>query len=125
MKRGIKSLNTRRDFLKSLAAGLSVTALDPIAYCAEKSKPPNKVSFEIQQITSGTKHHLFGYIGHSLTIPWNESGRYIISLRTDFYKRMPVKGETAEIIILDTKNNYKVTVLDKTLAWNLQQGTML
>jgi len=85
----------------------------------------NKVSLEIQQITSGPKHHLFGYIGQSLTIPWNKSGRYIVSLRTDFYKRMPVKGETAEIIILDTHNNYKVTVLDKTLAWNLQQGTML
>lgn len=85
----------------------------------------NKVSLEIQQITSGPKHHLFGYIGHSLTIPWNESGRYIVSLRTTFYKRMPVKGEAAEIIILDTQNDYKVTVLDKTLAWNLQQGTML
>ncbi len=85
----------------------------------------NKVSLEIEQITSGPKHHLFGYIGQSLTIPWNESDRYIVSLRTDFYKRMPVKGETAEIVILDTQNNYKVTVLDKTLAWNLQQGTML
>jgi hypothetical protein len=83
------------------------------------------INFEVQQITAGPKHHLFGYIGQSLTIPWNESGRYIVSLRTDFYERMPVKGETAEIIILDTQNDYKVTVLDKTLAWNLQQGTML
>jgi len=84
----------------------------------------NKVSLEIEQITSGPKHHLFGYIGQSLTIPWNKSDRYILSLRTDFYKRMPVKGETAEIVIIDTQDNYKVTVLDKTLAWNLQQGTM-
>ena len=44
----------------------------------------NKVSLEIEQITSGPKHHLFGYIGQSLTIPWNESDRYIVSLRTDF-----------------------------------------
>ena len=84
-----------------------------------------KVSLEIQQITHGPKHHLFGYIGHALTIPWNKSGRYIVSLRIDFYKRMPIKGEAADIIIIDTLNNYKVTVLDKTLAWNLQQGTML
>ena len=84
----------------------------------------NKVSLEVEQITSGPKHHLFGYIGQSLTIPWNKSERYIVSLRTDFYKRMPVKGETAEIVILDTHDNYKVTLLDKTLAWNLQQGTM-
>ncbi len=37
----------------------------------------NKVSLEVEQITSGPKHHLFGYIGQSLTIPWNESERYI------------------------------------------------
>ena len=83
------------------------------------------ISFEVQQITSGPKHHLFGYIGHALTIPWNQSGRYIVSLRTDFYERMPEKGEAAEIVIIDTQNNFDVIPLDKTLAWNLQQGTML
>lgn len=35
----------------------------------------NKISLEIEQITSGPKHHLFGYIGQSLTIPWNKSDR--------------------------------------------------
>ena len=44
----------------------------------------NKVSLEVEQITSGPKHHLFGYIGQSLTIPWTVSERYIISLRTAF-----------------------------------------
>ena len=48
------------------------------------------IAFEVTQITTGPKHHLFGYIGHALTIPWNESGRYIVSMRTDFFKRMPV-----------------------------------
>ena len=84
-----------------------------------------RISLEIQQITSGPKHHLFGYIGHALTIPWNQSGKYIVSLRTDFYKRMPKKGEAAEIVIIDTQDNFNVIPLDKTLAWNLQQGTML
>ena len=85
----------------------------------------DKVSFELQQITSGPKHHLFGYVGHALTIPWNQSGRYIVSLRTDFSERMPTKGEAAEIVIIDTQKNFEVLVLDRTLAWNLQQGTML
>jgi len=85
----------------------------------------NKVTFDIQQITSGPKHHFFGYVGQSLTIPWNQSGRYIVSLQADFYKRMPVQGETADIILLDTQNDYAITAVDKTLAWNLQQGTML
>jgi hypothetical protein len=83
------------------------------------------VRLEVEQITSGTKHHLFGYIGHALTIPWNQSGRYIVSLRTDFYKRMPNVGETADVVLIDTYNNYAVTAVDTTRAWNLQQGTML
>ena len=83
-----------------------------------------KISFDVQQITSGPKHHFFGYVGHALTIPWNKSGRYIVALRTDFYKRMPKKGESAEVVIIDTQNNFKVIPLDKTFAWNLQQGTM-
>jgi len=83
------------------------------------------INFEVQQITAGPKHHLFGYIGHSLTIPWNKSERYIVSLQNDFYKRMPQKGEAADIILIDTKNDYKIIPVDKTYAWNLQQGTML
>ena len=35
------------------------------------------IAFEVTPITTGPKNHLFGYIGQSLTIPWNESGRYI------------------------------------------------
>ena len=84
-----------------------------------------KISFEVQQITSGPKHHFFGYIGHALTIPWNQSGRYIVAMRIDFYDRMPKKGESAEIVIIDTNKNFDVVPLDKTFAWNLQQGTML
>lgn len=84
-----------------------------------------KISFEVQQITSGPKHHFFGYVGHALTIPWNQSGRYIVAMRMDFYDRMPKKGESAEIVIIDTQKNFDVVPLDKTFAWNLQQGTML
>jgi len=83
-----------------------------------------KTNFEIQQITAGPKHHMFGYIGHALTIPWNKDDRYILALRTDFFTRMPVAGEYAEVVMIDTKNENEVIPLDKTFAWNLQQGTM-
>ena len=106
--------------VRILSAVIAVTL-----WSCEVAVEKKNISFEVQQITSGPKHHLFGYVGHAVTIPWNQSGRYIVSLRTDFYKRMPRKGETAEIVIIDTKNKFEVTVLDKTLAWNLQQGTML
>ncbi len=41
-----------------------------------------RASFElkIEPITSGTKHHFFGYIGQCQTIPWNASGRYVLGL---------------------------------------------
>lgn len=80
---------------------------------------------EIQQITSGPKHHFFGYIGHVRTIPWNASGRYIVMLRTAFQDHMPKPDEAAEIVLIDTHQNNAVTVADKSLAWNIQQGTML
>lgn len=37
---------------------------------------------------------------------------------------MPNPGEPAEIVLLDTENNYTTRVVDQTRAWNFQQGTM-
>ena len=94
----------------------------PLALGVSKGQ---SIRFEVEQITTGPKHHLFGYIGHALTIPWNESGRYIVAMRTDFFKRMPKAGEPCDIVIIDTENNYTVTKVDESLAWNPQKGTML
>ena len=83
-------------------------------------------SFElaVEQITFGPRHHFFGYIGQSQTIPWNGSGRYILGLRSDFQDHMPGTGEAAEIVLIDTQNDYAVEVVERTLGWNPQQGTM-
>ncbi len=80
---------------------------------------------DVQQITFGPQHHFFGYIGHVRTIPWNESGRYIVALRTDFQDRMPGPDDAAEIVLLDAQDNYRERLVDRTRAWNFQQGTML
>jgi hypothetical protein len=80
---------------------------------------------KIEQITTGPKHHFFGYIGHVRTIPWNQSGRNIVALRTDFQDRMPKPREKADIILIDTEKGHRVHVVDQTRAWNFQQGTML
>jgi hypothetical protein len=82
-------------------------------------------SVEVKQITFGPAHHFFGYIGHARTIPWNQSGRYIVALETDFQDHMPAADEAARIILMDTKKNYSIRVIDRTRAWNPQQGTML
>ena len=81
--------------------------------------------YSVQQITHGPQHHFFGYIGHVGTIPWNASGRYILALRVTNQDRLPTANDAAEIVLLDTKNNYTAQVVDRTCAWNLQQGTML
>ena len=79
---------------------------------------------KIQQLTSGYKHHFFGYIGQCRTIPWNASGRYILGLEIDIIDRMPLPGEAAAIILIDTHENNRIIRLDQTNAWNPQQGTM-
>ena len=79
----------------------------------------------VEQITFGEQHHFFGYIGQSKTIPWNASGRYIVAMRSNFHDHMPAPHEAADIILLDTQNNYSVKKIDETRGWNFQQGTMM
>lgn len=83
-------------------------------------------SFElkIEQLTSGTKHHFFGYIGQCQTIPWNATGQYILGLEIDTIDRMPKPEEAATLFVIDTHDGNKMIRLDKTNAWNPQQGTM-
>ncbi len=80
---------------------------------------------EVRQITHGPRHHFFGYIGHVQNIPWNQSGRFILALRTDFQDHLPRAEEAAEIVVIDTAQDDAVRVVDRTRAWNPQQGTML
>ncbi len=93
--------------------------------CGGEAPPEPARLIERVQITSGAKNHFFGYIGHVGTIPWNASGRYIVALRTDFVDRMPGPEDAAEVILLDTANDYEVKVVDSTRGWNVQQGAML
>ena len=85
---------------------------------------PDALDLKIEQLTSGNKHHFFGYIGQCLTIPWNASNRYILGLEIDSIHRMPHPDEAAAVMIVDTHNQNKIQYLDKTHAWNPQQGTM-
>ena len=91
--------------------------------------PPGAVAapprLEVKQITSGPLHHFFGYIGHVQNVPWNQSGRYIVALRTSVRDHLPDASEPAEIVLLDTQNNYAARIVDRSRAWNPQQGTML
>jgi hypothetical protein len=87
-------------------------------------KRTKELKLEVEQITHGPQHHFFGYIGQCQTIPWNQSGRYILSLRTDFHDHMPQPHEAADIVLIDAQDKYRVIAIEKTFAWNFQQGTM-
>lgn len=79
---------------------------------------------EISQLTFGPRHHYFGYIGHVKNTPWNGNGRYMVLLRTTFQDHMPAPHEAADVVLLDTRENNRITQVDQTRAWNPQQGTM-
>ena len=91
----------------------------------ENKYPPEGLRLTKTQVTSGETHHLFGYIGQSLTIPWNADGRYIVALQTGFHDRLPGPGDAANVVLIDTHSDNAMVVLDRTFGWNLQQGTML
>ena len=93
----------------------------------DPEKKPGELSpgLAVRQITSGPRHHFFGYIGHVGTIPWNANGRLIVALRTSFQDHMPGPDEAADIVLLDTQSAYAVRKIDETRGWNPQQGTML
>lgn len=78
----------------------------------------------VTQITHGPKHHYFGYIGQSRTVPWNANGRYVLALQVGFQDRLPGANDPADVCLLDTRANYAVRVVDQTRGWNPQQGTM-
>lgn len=113
------------DISRLAKTALCVAACCLASSCAEAEPSREPQLLEREQITAGPKNHLFGYIGHVGTIPWNASGRYIVALRTEFVDRMPGSDDPAEIILLDTENDYAVRAVDTSRGWNVQQGTML
>lgn len=74
---------------------------------------PAPFELTVNQITSGKKHHIFGYIGQCRTIPWNASGRYILGLELDFIDRMPNPEDAATVFIIDTLDEWEYFDLEK------------
>jgi hypothetical protein len=76
---------------------------------------------KVRVLTSGPKHHFFGYYG---ICPWNQSGKYLFSLESPFQDHFPTQDESAAIGLVDARTG-KFETIAETHAWNLQQGTML
>jgi hypothetical protein len=94
------------------------------AAAATSAGPAAQQAARVTQITHGPLHHYFGYIGQSRTVPWSADGRHLLALQVPFQDRLPGAGDAADVCLIDTRNNYAVRVVDRTVGWNPQQGTM-
>src|SRR6476659_6592563 len=104
--------------LATIIPWLLLLGVPAVAYAAEPR-------LEVRQLTRGPEHHFFGYIGHVQNVPWNQSGRYIVALRTPVRDHLPDASEPAEVVLLVTTNDFTAQVVTHSRAWNPQQGTML
>lgn len=114
----------RRKFIETTTLGsLALTGLPFFRFYRE-----GKLTTTIQQITTGPENHLFGYIGQSLTVPWNLPGSRILTLSSPFIDHLPGGNEPAGVSLVHTDKQdgefLKVEKADESLGWNTQQGTM-
>jgi hypothetical protein len=110
----------RRQFIKKILAtgALSCCSCSTTAHTKVTNKLPK---CRIRTLTSGPKHHFFGYYG---ICPWNRSGKYLLSLESPFQDHFPTLEESAAIGLVDAKTG-QFEKIAETNAWNLQQGAML
>ena len=76
---------------------------------------------KITRLTSGPKHHFFGYYGIRAL---NRSQRYHLALETDFHTRVAEKDDNAQVGLVDMETHEFIPYAN-TSAFNLQQGSMM
>jgi hypothetical protein len=107
---GTRLMRRSRRWVKTLRGGQ-----DP--------EPPDveRIS-EVRRITSGPLSHFFGYYNHC---PWNATGQFVLAHQVGISDRMPERGETATVGIVDLESDCRFIPLAHTTAWCWQQGAML
>ena len=76
---------------------------------------------DIKRISEEGKYFFFGYYDLQ---PFNQNGTLHLAHRTDFMDRLQREGDTAEVGVIET-DTLKYTPIERTEAWNFQQGAML
>jgi hypothetical protein len=111
-------MTTRRQFLirgTAAVAGIALQHRRGIAAPAAALPP-------VRAITSGPKHHWFGYYDKSQVDP---NGRYVLGMEIDFEHRSPRPDDTIVIGMVDLRDNDRWIELGRSTAWCWQQGCML
>jgi len=114
----------RRAFVQKTSKGLgglvvSSTLLGSVKN--QNSKQNGFPNFRVRILTSGPKHHFFGYYG---ICPWNKDQTHLLSLESNFQDRMPDLNDTAGIGLVDAKTGHYEKITE-TKAWNFQQGAFM
>lgn len=77
---------------------------------------------EIRALTSGPKHHWFGYYDK---LQFDPSSRYVLGMAVDFEHRSPTPEDVIEIGMIDLADGDRWIRLGESRAWCWQQGCML
>ncbi len=75
-----------------------------------------------QPVTSGPKHHFFGYYDKC---PWDATGRYLLAHETAFMGRPPEPADEAVVGLIDTREGNAWRPFAGTTAWHWQLGSEL
>jgi hypothetical protein len=105
----------RRFLIRTLATG-AVVASGNWTRAAGKDFPPTR------KITSGPKHHWFGYYDK---LQFDPTSRFVLGMQVDFEHRSPTSEDQISIGMVDIENGDRWIELGKSQAWNWQQGCML
>lgn len=73
-------------------------------------------------VTSGPKHHFFGYYDKH---QFDASNRYILGHKLDIFNRRQRADDVVGIGMVDTRDGNKWIPLAETRAWSWQMGSML
>lgn len=85
--------------------------------------PKLKSEGDITCITPKDEYeYFFGYYDKS---PWDATGRYILCNRVKNAYAKPDNDDEAQLVLIDTQDNNRVSVIGTAHAWNVQQGCML
>ena len=100
--------------------GVALDELAPIKIYLDTPEDLPKVK-SVQAVTTGPKHHFFGYYGMK---PWDPTGKQVVCMETEFGDRAVEAGEKANICLVDLDTG-RIETLTETGAWNFQQGSLL
>lgn len=84
-----------------------------------------KVEGDILMLSPEKKDGFEYFFGYYDKTPWDIHDQYVLCLRVKSTTKELDSNETAEIVLIDTKNKNNMTVINKSNAWNVQQGCML